>query len=83
MWVDISVTGPMLANGPFAEQFVWVLRKLGVDRVVFGSDYPIDDPVEAARAVADLGFTDEEQAVILYENARTLLEGWVGLKGCA
>jgi predicted TIM-barrel fold metal-dependent hydrolase len=82
VWVDISVTGPMLANGPFADQFAWVLRKLGVDRVVFGSDYPIDDPLEAARAVADLGFTDDEQALILYENARNLLEGWPGLKDC-
>jgi predicted TIM-barrel fold metal-dependent hydrolase len=83
VWVDISVTGPMLSNGPFADQFVWVLRKLGVDRVLFGSDYPIDDPLEAARAVADLGFTDDEQAVILYENARALLGGWPGLKGGA
>jgi predicted TIM-barrel fold metal-dependent hydrolase len=74
VWVDISVTGPMLAGGPFAEQFAWVLRKIGTDRVLFGSDYPLDDPQAAARAVAGLGFTDEEQAAILHDNAAALLD---------
>ena len=63
----------MLAGGPFAEQFAWVLRKVGIDRVVFGSDYPLDDPLAAVRAVAVLGFTDEEQAAILHDNAAALL----------
>ncbi len=75
VWIDISVTGLMMAGGPFADQFAWVLRKVGVDRVVFGSDYPLDDPLTAARAVALLGFTDEEQAAILHDNAAALLDG--------
>ena len=73
VWIDISVTGPMLAGGPYAEQFTWVLRKVGIDRVVFGSDYPVDHPLEAIRAVAELGFTDAEQAAILHDNAAALL----------
>jgi predicted TIM-barrel fold metal-dependent hydrolase len=73
VWVDISVTGPMLAGGPFAEQFAWVLRKIGIDRVVFGSDYPVDDPLTAIRGVAELGFTDAELAAILHDNAAELL----------
>jgi len=73
VWIDISVIGPMLAGGPFAEQFVWVLRKVGIDRVIFGSDYPVDDPLDAIRAVAELGFTDEELAAILHDNAAALL----------
>jgi hypothetical protein len=63
----------MLAGGPFAEQFTWVLRKVGVDRVVFGSDYPLDDPLTAVRSVGLLGFTDDEQAAILHDNAAGLL----------
>jgi uncharacterized protein len=73
VWIDISWTGLMLAGGPFGEQFAWVLRKVGVDRVVFGSDYPIDDPLTAAAAVAKLGFSDDEQAAILHDNAAGLL----------
>jgi hypothetical protein len=75
VWIDISVTAVMLAGGPFAGQFAWVLRKVGIDRVVFGSDYPLDDPLTAVRAVVELGFTDEEQAAILHDNARALLNG--------
>ena len=52
-----------------------MLRKIGTDRVIFGSDYPLDDPLAAARAVADLGFTDAEQAAILHDNAEKLLNG--------
>ena len=73
VWVDISATGLLLAGGPFAEQFTWVLRKIGIDRVVFGSDYPVDDPLAAIRGVAELGFTDAEQAAILHDNAAGLL----------
>jgi predicted TIM-barrel fold metal-dependent hydrolase len=75
VWIDISVTGLMLADGPFAEQFTWVLRKVGTDRVIFGSDYPLDDPMTAARGVAGLGFTVAEQAAILHDNAESLLNG--------
>jgi hypothetical protein len=75
VWIDISVTARMLAGGPFGEQFAWVLRKVGVDRVVFGSDYPLDEPLDALSAVAELGFTDAEQAAILYDNAAALLTG--------
>ena len=75
VWIDISVTAVMLAGGPFAGQFAWVLRKVGIDRVVFGSDYPLDDPLTAVRAVVELGFTDEEQAAILHDNADALLKG--------
>jgi hypothetical protein len=73
VWIDISATGPLLAGGPFADQFTWVLRKVGIDRVIFGSDYPIDDPLAAVAAVGKLGFTDEEQAAILHDNAAALL----------
>ena len=73
VWIDISVTGPLLAGGPFAEQFAWVLRKVGIDRVVFGSDYPSTTRWPPSRAVAELGFTDEEQAAILHDNAAALL----------
>jgi predicted TIM-barrel fold metal-dependent hydrolase len=74
VWIDISVTGAMLAGSPFAEQLAWVLRKVGIDRVIFGSDYPVDDPLAAVRAVAELGFTDDEQAAILHDNANALLK---------
>lgn len=73
VYVDISATATQLAASPFTEQFVWVLRKVGIDRVLFGSDYPFFDPAEAVDAVRSLGFTDTEQARILHDNAAALL----------
>jgi uncharacterized protein len=73
VWIDISATGSLLSGGPFAEQFCWVLRKVGIDRVLFGSDYPLDDPRVALDAVRSLGFDDDELRAILHDNAAALL----------
>jgi predicted TIM-barrel fold metal-dependent hydrolase len=63
----------MFANSPFAEQLSWVLRKVGADRVIFGRDYPLDDPLGAIQAVGQLGFSETEQQAILHDNAAQLL----------
>jgi predicted TIM-barrel fold metal-dependent hydrolase len=73
--VDISAIAGLFAGSPFAEQLTWVLRQLGVDRVLFGSDYPVEDPVRALEATGKLGFTDAELAAIMHDNAAELLEG--------
>ncbi|HEY1572505.1 MAG TPA: amidohydrolase family protein [Pseudonocardiaceae bacterium] len=74
VYIDVSVAAPTFADGPYAEQFVWILRKVGIDRILFGSDFPLYSPIEALDAVGSLGFTDQEQAQILHDNAATLLE---------
>lgn len=73
VWIDISVAAALFSDGPFAEQFTWVLRKVGTDRIVFGSDYPLDDPNHAVRAVNQLGFTEPELSAVLHDNAAALL----------
>lgn len=72
VWVDISATGPLLSGSPFAEQFLWVLRKVGVDRLLFGSDYPMDKPRKAVEAIVNLGFDAEELHRIFFQNASEL-----------
>jgi predicted TIM-barrel fold metal-dependent hydrolase len=72
VWIDLSATGPLLAKSPFAAQFEWVLRKVGVDRLLFGSDYPLDDPVSAVDAIASMRFSDSELRRIFYANAARL-----------
>lgn len=74
VYIDISAAAPMFAESPFTEQFVWVLRKVGIDRILFGSDFPLYSPTEALDAVRSLGFTDQEQAQVLHDNAAPLLE---------
>lgn len=69
VWVDVSVAATLFASSPFSEQFVWILRKVGVDRLLFGSDYPLEEPGAAIRAVTRLGFRRAELSRILYQNA--------------
>jgi predicted TIM-barrel fold metal-dependent hydrolase len=53
---------------------VALLRRLGIARVCFGSDFPWFDPAaDAARVAALPGLTDAERAAVLGENARRLL----------
>jgi len=73
VWFDLSATAPMLAGGPYAEQFRWVTRQLGADRVLYGSDWPLYDPAEALSAVRSLGFTEDEERQIFHDNAVRLL----------
>ncbi len=74
LWLEVSVAAPLYADSPRHDEFVWVLRKLGTDRVLFGSDYPVFTPTESIEAVQSLGLTVEEQRQILYENAAGLLK---------
>jgi uncharacterized protein len=73
VWVDISATVSMFAGGPFAEQFLWTLRKVGIGQVMFGSNYPVDDPLETIEAAGRLGFTDAELQSVMHDNAAELL----------
>lgn len=52
------------------------LRQFGFDRVIFGSDYPVFDPVQGARALVELvGLTPEEVSILstrsVWNDART------------
>lgn len=74
VWIDLSAIASLLASGPFEDQLVWVLRKVGIDRLVFGSDYPLDDPAAAIDAVAGLGFSANELGQIFCGNAVELFD---------
>ncbi len=73
VWIDLSATASLFSGGPFAVQLAWVLRKVGIDRLLFGSDYPLDNPRGSVQAVIKLGFKKEELAKIFHENATKLL----------
>ncbi len=46
----------------------------GVDHVMYGSDYPCWSPADALRYFAEIGLSQEDQAKILYSNARRILD---------
>ena len=55
------------------EAAVQLIRKIGVDRVMFGSDYPWFNPLWDLRRFLKLDFTDAEKKALLADNARRIL----------
>ena len=72
VWHDLSWAAATWAGSPYGEQFSWVCRRVGIERVLFGSDYPLGHPVEALTALDSLGFSNEEIASIAHDNAASL-----------
>ncbi len=56
-----------------AERFMALVRAFGVCRVLFGSDSPWADQAEALKAFRELPLSEEEQALILRDNALQLI----------
>lgn len=69
-YVDISSCMGFLPP----EQIVRYIRGYGADRVLFGSDFPLGDPVKEAEAFFQLALHTEEQEKIGYRNAQAILK---------
>jgi predicted TIM-barrel fold metal-dependent hydrolase len=55
------------------DEAVELIRKIGTDRVLFGTDYPWFNPAWDLKRFLNLGFSDDEKKAILGENARRIL----------
>jgi len=73
VYFDLSAIAAIYANSPVQPELVWTIRKVGVDHFLFGSDWPVDTPAVAEKAVRDLGFTANEQKMIFHDNAAKLI----------
>ncbi len=74
VWFDLSYVALFYADSPYREQLLWNVRKVGTDRVLFGTDWPVDNPLAARQAVEKLGLTEAEQRQVFYSNAASLLQ---------
>jgi predicted TIM-barrel fold metal-dependent hydrolase len=50
-----------------------MIKDIGPERVVFGSDYPWEDPGRAAKIIMDLDLSEEERDAVLWRNAVKLI----------
>ncbi|MAG15137.1 MAG: hypothetical protein CL874_04580 [Dehalococcoidales bacterium] len=65
---------PVVAHRGLAEEdAVRVFRKIGVERIIFGTDFPGIDPQPQLEQIIRLPLTDEEKRMILVENAQRIL----------
>jgi predicted TIM-barrel fold metal-dependent hydrolase len=78
LYMDLSFS-PLYFEGSSVEQDIaFAMKKLGPDRLLFGSDFPHMDIARSISKVQELmdraGFNDAEQARVMGENASELWE---------
>ncbi len=79
VYLDISFTVGFFAGSHVVDDLCFVIRKIGAERILFGSDYPefsILEALDAARAVLErAGFGEAECQEVLGGNAERILGG--------
>ena len=68
-WFDTAATTLLYDPGVYRR----VIDLIGAERILFGSDFPLLGPLRQARAVRAASLDGTEQALILGDNAATLL----------
>jgi uncharacterized protein len=74
LWFDISWTSDIFSQSPVEDEFVWTLRQIGMDKILFGSDFPIVDQAQAILSVRNLNLTLDEQRLVFYDNSVKLFD---------
>lgn len=80
-YLDLSAHLKLYKDAPLSkrELIVWRLRKWGLERVLFGSDYlqlvPFETPKEALETLSKYPLTQAEIDLILSNDASAWLEG--------
>lgn len=73
VWFDTSFIVSSFVDSPMAPELLWTMRQIGTDRLLFGSDWPIETPAAAAASLRRLGLTPAEQRQVFHDNAQELL----------
>ena len=73
MWFDISGTVNVFAESPFKDEFEWTIQSIGIERILFGSDFPQFSVDNTIKALNKLRLTKAEKRMIMYSNAKKLL----------
>ncbi len=65
-----AIVSNTAADGAFTDKDLTALiRDVGVERVMFGSDFPWYDPADSVERLRRLDFSDEENRLLLAQNA--------------
>lgn len=70
--VEISVVPIWVKTPEQKENLVKVMRLVGMEKFIFGSDWPVIHPAETLKALQALPLTTGEKTGIVYTNARAL-----------
>ena len=70
VWVDTSSSMYAMTD----EQIKHMIKAYGIDRVMFGTDFPMWGPEPELKRLRGLGLTSSELDMILYKNAENLFK---------
>ncbi|MBU7015687.1 MAG: amidohydrolase family protein [Theionarchaea archaeon] len=73
IYFELSTLVPMFRRSPYTPQVKWLVEQMGADRVVFGSNYPHYQLVDALTAFRELELSYEDSQQILGKTLATLL----------
>jgi uncharacterized protein len=68
VWFDIAATVSEFAESPYKEDLIWTMKKVGMDRILFGSDFPLYNPADALASFYKLELPDSIEKQILHDN---------------
>jgi uncharacterized protein len=71
-FVEISVVPTWMKTEEQRTNLVRVMRSVGIERFIFGSDWPVIHPAETLKALDFLPLSKKEKNDILYSNAEKL-----------
>jgi predicted TIM-barrel fold metal-dependent hydrolase len=74
VWFDIAATVVEYANSPYKEQLIWTMGKIGTDRILFGSDFPLYEPGKTLESFYSLGLPEKTEKQILHDNYYNILK---------
>ncbi len=66
---NVFTAGDAYAPKYWPESFVHYANSYGKNKVMFGTDWPVIDPVRAVKEIEDLGFRKEAKQLIMRNNA--------------
>ena len=66
---NVFTAGDAYAPKYWPEAFVHYANSYGRNKVMFGTDWPVIDPIRAVKEVEDLGFRKEAKQLIMRDNA--------------
>ena len=58
---------------PHTQGMKWAIEYFGVDRVMYGTDYPCWDPATCLQLFNEMKLSEEDQHKIFYANAKRIL----------
>jgi predicted TIM-barrel fold metal-dependent hydrolase len=71
-FVEVSATPVWMKEPQGRQQLVETMRRVGMEKFVFGSDWPVFHPSEMVMALKALPLKDGEYKQVMFENARAL-----------